>query len=237
MWYYYGCKRRIAKYYPMPNKDIIIEPFCGSAQYSLFGNNWKKQVILYDKDPIITELWDYLINYATKKEILSLPNMYFGESVDDVDCNKQLKNLIGFCINSGVTAPRKTVSNYNSWNHAKIKIANDLYKIKHWKVFNDSYENIENIDATWFIDPPYQKGGEYYRCSSKFIDYNNLSDWCKSRKGQVIVCENMGANWMDFKPLTKMNGGGCTHRVTMEAIWYNNNGDSKNKWIDDIFDL
>lgn len=23
MWYYYGCKRRIAKYYPMPNKEYF----------------------------------------------------------------------------------------------------------------------------------------------------------------------------------------------------------------------
>ena len=70
-----------------------------------------------------------------KEEILSLPNMYFGDSVDDINCNNQLKILMGFCINSGVTAPRKTTSHYNSWNHAKIKIANDLYKIKHWKIF------------------------------------------------------------------------------------------------------
>ena len=42
---------------------------------------------------------------------------------------------------------------------------------------------------------------------------------------------------MDFKPLTKLHGGGCTHNVTIEALWYNTSGNSKNEYIDNIFDL
>jgi len=39
-----------------------------------------------------------------------------------------------------------------------------------------------------------------------------------SRNGQVIVCENTKADWMDFKPLKKMKG---SLHTTTEAIWTN----------------
>lgn len=50
MFYYYGRKKQIAKYYPSPNYSVIVEPFAGSAAYSLYENNWKKDVILIEKD-------------------------------------------------------------------------------------------------------------------------------------------------------------------------------------------
>ena len=50
VFYYYGRKKQIVSYYPSPNFDTIIEPFAGSAAYSLNGYNWKKNVILVEKD-------------------------------------------------------------------------------------------------------------------------------------------------------------------------------------------
>ena len=35
MWGYYGSKSKIASMYPKPMYDKIIEPFAGTAQYSL----------------------------------------------------------------------------------------------------------------------------------------------------------------------------------------------------------
>lgn len=220
MWSYYGTKKRIAKEYPLPINDIIIEPFAGAAQYSLYGDNWKKDVYLIDKYPVIIDVWKYLIS-ASKEDILKLPNMEKGDKVDD---HKQLidaeKYLIGFCINNGSTCPKKTTAKYNSWNRTKLYIADNLYKIKHWKVKCDEYYNLKNVKATWFIDPPYQYGGEYYRFSNKNINYNELGKWCKERKGQIIVCENTKADWMDFKPLVEMHG---QLHTTTEAIWYKEN--------------
>ena len=79
MWTYYGTKKRIAKNYPAPIYDTIIEPFAGAAQYSLYGDNWKKKVILLDKYDVVSRVWDYLINTATKERILALPNMNIGD--------------------------------------------------------------------------------------------------------------------------------------------------------------
>jgi site-specific DNA-adenine methylase len=38
MFSYYGSKSKIVKYYPCPAHDKIIEPFAGSARYSLLNN-------------------------------------------------------------------------------------------------------------------------------------------------------------------------------------------------------
>jgi len=218
MWSYYGRKSRVVKYYPKPIHDTIIEPFAGTACYSLHENNWEKDVILVDKYDVIIRIWQYLQN-SKPEDILKLPDMFKGDKVDNF---KQLideeKWLIGFCINRGATQPKKTASNYNSWNQNKIKIANEIHKIKHWKLICGDYKDLENIDATWFIDPPYQERGFYYKYSD--IDYDKLSDWCKTRNGQVIVCENTTADWMDFKPLKDMQGLLYT---TTEAMWYKEN--------------
>ena len=50
------------------------------------------------------------------------------------------------------------------------------------------------------------------------LDYPALGEWCKSRLGHVIVCENTKADWLDFKPMRKMSG---TMYRTVEAIWSN----------------
>lgn len=220
MFSYYGTKKRISKFYPKPLYDTIIEPFCGAAQYSLYGDNWKKDVILNDKYRVIYDVWNFLINKAEKSDILSLPNMSEGDKIDNYNLSYEEKLLIGFCINSASSQPKKTVAKYNSWNKTKIDIANNLYKIKHWKVFNKDYNELYNEKATWFIDPPYEFGGEWYnsKVNSKHIDYDKLSEWCKAREGQVIVCENSKASWLDFKPLIEMNGQ--LHKTT-EVIWTN----------------
>lgn len=222
MWSYYGTKKRISKHYPEPIHDIIIEPFCGAAQYSLYGDNWKKQVILNDKYIVVAELWNWLIKEASKEGILSLPDMFKGDKVDD---HKQLckeeKYLIGFCINSASSQPKKTTAKYNSWNRTKLEIAENLYKIKHWKVHNLTYTKFPDVTATWFIDPPYQFGGEWYHSSvnNKKINFKSVARFCTSRKGQTIVCENSKADWLPFEPLVEMNGQ--LHK-TIEVIWVNN---------------
>jgi 16S rRNA G966 N2-methylase RsmD len=80
------------------------------------------------------------------------------------------------------------------------------------------FMDIENQEATWFIDPPYQFGGEHYKCSNKQIDFSLIAKWCKEREGQTIVCENTKADWLDFKPMVSMQGS--TYKTT-EAIWSN----------------
>jgi len=218
MFSYYGSKSKLAKYYPNPIYDKIIEPFCGAAFYSLFGDNWKKEVFLYDKSEVIVNLWNFLIQ-CQPNDILKLPDIECKENINN---HKQLaleeKSLIYFCSNRGSARVYSIAGKYNSWNKKKIEIANNLYKIRHWKIELKDFEDIGDIKATYFIDPPYKFGGHRYYCSNKHIDFNKLAKWCKNRNGQVIVCENSKADWLPFRFLREISGQ--KHKTT-EVIWTN----------------
>jgi len=160
-----------------------------------------------------------------------LPELKKGENINDFDLTDEQRKLMKFCIVQGSVAGQNTPSsqyclrNIHKQNIKRI-IAN-IEHIRHWKIYCDDYRNIPNEEATWFIDPPYQFGGKYYKESNKNIDFAELAEWCKSRKGQVIVCENTKADWMNFKPLKKIQG--CRNTNTVEAIWTNSNGFEKDE--------
>ena len=67
MWSYYGSKSKIINCYPPPKHDMIIEPFAGSARYSL--KYWNNVVILVEKYDLIVKLWKWL-QQAQKEDIL-----------------------------------------------------------------------------------------------------------------------------------------------------------------------
>lgn len=223
MWGYYGSKSKIVKKYPAPLLDKIIEPFAGTAQYSL--QYFEKDVTLVEKYDVVVRLWKWL-QKCSKPDILGLPRLKCGENVDNFkwDCD-EAKWLVGFIITGAPAQPKKTASKWktvirpNTQEYKLNYIAENLFKIKHWKIIHGDYIDICNENATWFIDPPYQFGGQYYRHGNKNIDFSSLSVWCKERKGQVIVCENSKATWLPFTPLTEMHG---VKFNTTECIYYQN---------------
>jgi site-specific DNA-adenine methylase len=217
MFSYYGSKSKIVHLYPTPKFDKIIEPFAGSARYSL--RFWQKDVLLVDKYPVIVDVWNYLKN-ASEKDILGLPKLQKGEDLRNYNLSNVERDFLGFLVCGGVESPRYKVASFDGVNVPKDlkKIASQLFKIRHWNIKLDSYENLENENATWFVDPPYMFGGEHYKQSNKNLDFKKLGEWCKSRSGQTIVCENSKADWLDFKPIIKMQG---TIHKTMEVIWSN----------------
>lgn len=221
---YYGGKWRAAKRYPTPAYGTIVEPFAGGAGYATTYHD--RHVMLYELDPIIYGLWDYLI-HVSPAEIRSLPS--YVEHVDDVHAPEEAKSLIGFWLNKGSATPKKSASVWargglrpNSYWGAVIKerIASQVEQIRHWKVVNASFERADDIEATWYIDPPYQGTcGNSYRFRS--IDYGVLGTWCQSRRGQVIVCEQEGADWLDFEPLATIKATPGSHgkSYSREVIW------------------
>jgi hypothetical protein len=230
---YYGSKWRLGKYYPPPIFGSIIEPFAGSAGYSLRYH--ESRVTLYDVDPVIAGIWDYLIKVKVS-EVISLPCWF--DSVDDLSIPEEAKNLIGFWVNAAISSPRKTPSKWMKsnkefalggiyWGKEVIaRIASQVDKIRHWKIFNESYKSIPNSLSTWFIDPPYSgKAGRHYVHNQ--CDYDHLSKWSKERNGRVIVCENSGAEWLDFKFLRKHVSAAFKDGEKMfssEVIWTNELG-------------
>lgn len=224
---YYGGKWRDAlKLYPAPWYRTIVEPFAGSAGYSLRYPDC--QVILCEKDPVLVQVWDYLIR-VSPAEILGLPDVPLDGSVDDVIAPQEAKLLIGFWLNRGTSGPRKRPSKWmrdqirpgSFWGErVRQTIASQVVSIRHWKVYECSYELCPTTDvATWFVDPPYQFAGKHYRYGSGGIDYGHLGEWCKERPGEVIVCENGGAKWLEFEPLAHVKTT-RRQRQSEEVIWH-----------------
>lgn len=223
MWSYYGSKEGIKRIYPKPMYDKIIEPFAGTAKYALLY--WDRDVTLVDKYEVIIKIWKWL-QIAAPSDLNALPKRVApGFKLDDIkyDC-PEARWLMGFLIGKGAERPRLTaaervtVDRPTAISFTIRKIIEALPKIKHWKVIHGSYLELGNIKATWFIDPPYQFGGQAYVESNRKIDFELLAQWCKDRLGQVIVCENSKATWMNFKPIHKQQGSAG---ITTECIWTN----------------
>ena len=205
MFSYLGSKSKIINLYPAPRFDVIVEPFAGSARYSL--KYWDREVHLCDTSEYVIKVWKYL-QQASEKDILSLPDVPSKVSINSyTQLSEAEKYLIGFNLCRGKSKPRKTGHGQNSWAKDKIRIANDLYKIRHWYIKQRDYTWIPNYTATYFIDPPYEytqerKGNtDKYPCPS--LNYYKLAEWIKTRNGQVIACEGEGADYLPFAFLTR----------------------------------
>lgn len=227
-WTYYGGKWRVAPRYPAPTYPRIVEPFAGAAGYSL--RHAHLDVTLVDADETIAGIWTYLVS-VSPAEIASLPDVPDGGTVDDVawPC-EEARWLAGFWLTRGGATPNKSASawmrdpRYSAWSwgdKARERIASQVESIRHWTVIHGDYADAPDVPATWFVDPPYERAGTRYRMGSRSIDFAALAAWCRSRPGQVMVCEQAGADWLPFKPVfvakanESVNGG----KRSPEALW------------------
>lgn len=219
---FYGSKWRDAKRYGAPIiDDLVIEPFAGSAGYATYFA--PRRVMLFDVDPYIIGVWRYLIS-ATPREILALPDLDVGQSVDSLRVPQEARWLIGYWLNRGSAQPKKTKTAYSArterqqlvWSQrARERIASEIEGIRHWEVFEAPYHSAPvRPGATYFVDPPYGDKGRYYRCRD--VNLTALGQWCQSLPGHVIACEQVGATWLPFRPLASIKSSkGRSH----EAIW------------------
>jgi len=225
---YYGSKWLLAKHYPQPEHDLIIEPFAGSAGYATRYHD--RNVVLSDTNPIIAGVWNYLIK-SRASTIMKLPAPV--DCVDDLHACQEARWLVGFWLGRASHGPRRTLSAWGRdgrwpmcfWGESiRERIARQVEYIRHWKVHHTSYENfyppvLKHVKATWFVDPPYERQGKYY--NGEALNYPALAEWCRERRGQVIVCENEGAKWLPFKPFrtARANSSRGKGRVSHEVIW------------------
>lgn len=227
---FFGGKFRAAPKYPWPVHQLILEPFAGSAGYAMRYPD--RDVVLLERDPVIAATWRYLLS-ATPTEIRQLP--LYGEgwnSTDDLDLPDGARYLIGFWLNKGMTGPCKTPSAWmrsgirpnSQWGAAiRDRIASQVEAVRHWQLVEGDYTLAPDVEATWFIDPPYVVAGHRYRFSNRSIDYPELAKWCRARSGQVMVCEHVGADWLPFYPFlaSKSTEGARRDGVSKEALWTN----------------
>lgn len=230
-WRYYGGKYRAAPRYPAPRFDTIVEEFAGQAGYSLRYPD--RRVILVEKYHVVAEIWRFLIR-ARESEIRSIPYVEHVDELPDRVC-QGARWLVGFCMNAAATSPRKALSSGSrgmiargrkseGWGEGRReRVASQVQHIRHWQVIEGDYTQAPDIEATHFIDPPYEgKAGDHYIHGSSELDYTALGTWVQSRQGQVIACEAVGATWLPFQPFMSAKAfprPGST--TSAEAIWTN----------------
>ncbi len=224
---YYGAKYTVAKHLGPPRRDLVIEPFAGSAGYSTRWNVPKAK--LYDVSPEICDLWDFLI-HSSESDIANIPDTF--EHMDEVlSLSRGPQLLCRFWISKGRAVPSGTLSPwYFQWRHetscrvwsaaVKRRVIEQKPMIKGWTIDQLAWDQIPLVDAHWHIDPPYNnEPGSRYPFSK--VDFTELGKWCCQLPGAVDVCENVGADWLEFKHLCNVvsSRGRRTGVVSQEAVW------------------
>lgn len=212
---YYGGKSRIAHLYPAPKFPLIVEPFAGAAGYSL--RYPQSKVWLNELNPRVHSVWHWFIyedEQVVRGWIERLPErIERGAEVANIvpGCPTPLLTLLQFEAGQGAGGSegdnRTIFSPFGAISSKRLRsrLLYWLPILRHWAVSNLSYHKLPDLEATWFVDPPYNNpAGERYRYHD--LDYSALADWCRSRRGQVIVCENAGATWLPFEPLCERRG-------------------------------
>ena len=230
---FYGGKWRMAARLPAPIYPLIIEPFAGSLGYSV-RHGAGKRVLGIERDPVIASVWQWLVS-ASEADVLALPLL---EPEDDLrimgtDLAPAERALIGLWLNKGMTAPCHRPSKWmrdplpgrleTFWGAGvRERIARQLPLIAEWTITEGDYTTAPDVEATWLIDPPYAgPAGARYKFGNRGLSYGALGEWCRSRRGQVIVCEQVGADWLPFEPVSfKVKAAtGRGAGFSAEAIW------------------
>lgn len=201
---YYGRKKRLAPLYPAAIHDTIVEPFAGSAAYSCQPSNLSKRVILYDKDPSIIECWERIVRF-TEDDFARFAALKRGDKSDDLI-------VILHSISKRWYTYRSTGISEIIDHNLKISLRwwpTLIPQIQHWEFVCGDYTDCPDIEATWFVDPPYPgEPGTGYRFGSDLIDFNSLGEWALARKGQLIACSGATDTWLPFAPFQNPKGLG-----------------------------
>lgn len=107
MFSYYGSKSRVVKFYPKPKYDRIIEPFAGSARYSLLY--YDRDVTIVDKYEVVVKIWKWL-QLCSPNDILSLPDLTTGMVLSDCNLCEEERLFLGMCAGIASTSPRNKIS-------------------------------------------------------------------------------------------------------------------------------
>lgn len=211
---YYGSKWLAAPAYPPPVYRQIVEPFAGSAGYSLRYPD--RDVFLVERDPCVAAVWRWLITLHPG-HLLALPDVPRDATLDApayAHLSSEERAFIGFHLGAGEVRPRHRWSSWWSkhnrgWSpERRASLARQLHRIRHWRVLEADYTAARASvpgAATWFVDPPYSgKAGAKYRGARQ--DYGALAEWVRGLDGQVIVCEAAGADWLPFRAVWETSG-------------------------------
>lgn len=207
----YGGKRRIARKYPAPVHPVVVEPFAGGLGYTLLHR--PGVAVAVEADPAVHGAWHRLVA-AGPSGIRSMAASWLSQDyVDDPLCSLMSRRPGMFAAGRGCRI--------TDWNRFHVPLTTE-YAAEVWPYARTvdyrlgDYRDCPDIEATWFIDPPYQHADSSGYAMAG-LDYTELAEWCLSRRGQVIVCEGPGADWLPFSDLAVLTG--MSGRTTSERVW------------------
>jgi hypothetical protein len=192
VFYYTGRKGRLATSYPKPRYDVVIEPFAGSMAYSLFHR--PKMAVGLEVNKRVVDLWRRLCS-MTLHEIRALQPPAVGEITTD------LYWILASASYSALDVRQLKVTSFMAGRfefQKRMTIRHIGYAPNHIHYQFGDYWEAPDIEATWFIDPPYETITGYGKGNDP-LDYGDLAEWCISRRGQRIVCEGPAGTWLPFK--------------------------------------
>lgn len=210
---YYGGKSKIVDLYPQPRFDLIIEPLAGAGAYAFkhAKRGSGRTAWLNDLDDRTASIWEFLLSpdAADWIERYWPAHVTVGSRGTDylpTESPVGLFELFRAEANQGTQGARGvheqvTGMGAECWPRTRRKFLEIIPQISHWRFTRRDFSSVLGSNATWFIDPPYSNpAGSRYR-TGEGLDYTTLANWCKERDGQVIVCENLGADWLPFRQL------------------------------------
>lgn len=220
MFYFYGRKKQLSGRYPEPQFGHIVEPFAGAAAYSLRGQRWRNEVTLIERDPRVAEVWEWLIAEATPRSIASMPSLEVGQH------STEFLHIVHAATKQAFKYKQIKVTPVleRNWEISKRVMAASVEKVRHWTITCADYTDAPDIEATWFIDPPYKgPAGLGYEFGSDQLDYGALATWIRSRRGQIIACEGSEGDYLPFSPLVTHMG--VAGKRNAERVWLRSSSD------------
>lgn len=223
---YFGSKHRLSRHYPRPLHSTIIEPFAGAAGYAsrYAALPSIQKVLLFDADQYVVDLWHRLQRMTAAEVETAMRTAVANERTSEP--------LLAFCCGSS------TIQTIRNGGDAIVtqrmvedcglitrRIQRTLPYLHKFHVTHGTYADAPDIEATWFIDPPYQSlispAGRLYAHGAQRIDYDALATWCEQRSGQVMVCEQAPAAWLPFQPFRMHQTSLQVPDVLrLELLWY-----------------
>jgi hypothetical protein len=184
---WFGSSWSSAKHYPKPLDGLpIFEPFAGSAGYSL--NHYQHDVVIYDSNQLVKDLWLWLINEATTQAILDIPvGLPVGHDIRSTGLSYgqclllkhwQRTNNVGDCwtISPWGDKPGQWVES------CRKRVAEQVAAIKHWQFRQPDWTE----QGTWMCDSPYIYNYQY---GVKNFDYDQyVQNVNKIPEESLVIC-------------------------------------------------